>query len=87
MQKAECPQCEREAEVGSHPAIGKMVRCGKCGVELGIGWLDPWTAESGILLVNLLVSPNKLNKCAGEPLCSDSKDYEFSLKGCSGIGF
>jgi len=41
MQKAECPQCEKGVEVGSHPTIGKAVRCGGCGAELEIVWLDP----------------------------------------------
>ena len=41
MQKAECPQCEKEVDVGSHPTIGKVVRCGGCGAELEIVWLDP----------------------------------------------
>ena len=41
MQKAECPQCEKDVAVGSHPTIGKVVRCDGCGAELEIVWLDP----------------------------------------------
>ena len=41
MQKAECPQCEKEVSVGSHLTIGKVVRCDGCGAELEIVWLDP----------------------------------------------
>ena len=41
MQKAECPQCEKDVAVGSHPAIGKVVRCDGCRVELEIVQLDP----------------------------------------------
>jgi len=41
MQKAECPQCETDVSVGSHPTIGKIVRCDGCGAELEIVWLDP----------------------------------------------
>jgi hypothetical protein len=36
MQKSECSQCEKDVAVGSHPAIGKVVRCDGYGVELEI---------------------------------------------------
>ena len=41
MQKAECPQCEKDVSVGSHPSIGKIVHCDGCGAELEIVQLDP----------------------------------------------
>jgi len=41
MQKAKCPQCQQDVSIGSHPAIGKVVRCDGCGAELEIVWLDP----------------------------------------------
>jgi len=41
MQKVECPQCEKDVAVGSHPVLGKVIRCDGCGAELEIVWLDP----------------------------------------------
>jgi len=41
MQKAGCPQCQKDVAMGSHPIIRKVVRCDGCGAELEIMWLDP----------------------------------------------
>ena len=41
MQKAECPQCEKDVAVGSHPVISEVINCERCGAEFEIVWLDP----------------------------------------------
>ena len=32
---------KKDVAIGSHPVLGKVIRCDGCGAELEIVWLDP----------------------------------------------
>ena len=41
MNKAECPSCGGNVNVGHKPLIGQRFICQACKTELQVTWLDP----------------------------------------------
>ena len=39
--KAECPACSAMVSTGPKPRMGQRLKCGNCGTELEVVWLDP----------------------------------------------
>lgn len=39
--KAVCPACNGKVNTGPKPRMGQRLKCGKCGTELEVVWLEP----------------------------------------------